>query len=107
MKSLEETIKYIEMELKILSLEDLIVNEADSKRDVTYKNTQIGKRIAYEKMLAFIRDEHKVNSRHLRKAAKSAREQTSSKDVSSNNVTSNNVIPNTDSGNKKPIIVCI
>lgn len=87
MKSLEETIKYIEMELKILSLEDLNVTDSDNIRDAAYKNTQIGKRIAYEKMLAFINNEHNVNSRHLRKAAKKNSEEV--KD------------------SKKPIIVCV
>lgn len=102
MKSLEETIKYIEMELKILSLENLNVGEGDTKRDVTYKNTQIGKRIAYEKMLAFIKDEHKVNSRYLRKVAKNAQSALETKEVVQSKESMGE-----DNCNKKPIIVCV
>lgn len=58
MKNVEEIIDYLEKELKILALEDLNVNEKDAPHIVRYKNTQIGKHIAYEKMLAFIKNTH-------------------------------------------------
>lgn len=58
MKNVEEIIDYLEKELKILALEDLNVNEKDAPHVVRYKNTQIGKHIAYEKMLAFINNTH-------------------------------------------------
>lgn len=58
MKNVEEIVDYLEKELKILALEDLNEKAKDTQHAVRYKNTQIGKRIAYEKMLAFINDTH-------------------------------------------------
>lgn len=58
MKNVEEIIDYLEKELKILALEDLNEKAKDTQHAVRYKSTQIGKRIAYEKMLAFINDTH-------------------------------------------------
>lgn len=58
MKNVEDIIDYLEKELKILALEDLNETAKDNQHTVRYKNTQIGKRIAYEKMLAFINDTH-------------------------------------------------
>lgn len=58
MKTTEEIIDYLEKELKILALEDLNITENDAPHEVKYKNTQIGKHVAYEKMLAFINNTH-------------------------------------------------
>ena len=58
MKTVEEIIDYLEKELKILALEDLNVSEKDAPHIAKYKNTQVGKHIAYEKMLAFINNTH-------------------------------------------------
>lgn len=58
MKSTEELIDFIEKELKILALEDLNIRDNDAPHEVRYKNTQIGKHIAFEKMLAFAKNTH-------------------------------------------------
>lgn len=83
MKKVEEIVEYLEKELKILALEDLNVNEKDAPHVKRYKDTQMGKHIAYEKMLAFIKNTH--NTTYPPRARKKSKE------------TENKV---------KPIIVC-
>lgn len=58
MKTVDEIVDYLEKELKILALEDLNITDKDAPHIVRYKQTQIGKHIAYEKMIAFINNTH-------------------------------------------------
>lgn len=75
MKTTEEIIEYLEKELKILALEDLVITEKDAPHEVRYKNTQIGKHVAYEKMLAFINNTH--NTAHPPRTRKKSKEDAS------------------------------
>lgn len=84
MKTTAQIIEYLEMELRIIALEDLNITEKDAPHEVKYKNTQLGKHVAYEKTLAFIHNTHNT-SHPPRKKKKNADEK---------------------NGSGRPIIVC-
>ena len=56
MKSTEEIVYFLEKELSIIGFENLNISKDDKKSDIEYKQMQKGKRIAYGKILSFLKD---------------------------------------------------